>query len=424
MTIPELQHHYPDWRFVQKLLSIAIIAVLLLALAACGKPYTPAPNPPVVLGEKYLTELDYEQALLQFDQAIVVDPKNPRGYLGKADALLHLDRQPEAVAALADGAKAVPKEQREPLQAAQAEVEKSPVDGYIGLSSAYEKLGWREIALVLLKRVCEELPEESRLREALEGLIISTPENRVSGDQQNSESNATLIELPENVFGMKDVLEFGITLDSDIYAIADKLNIPHNRVFSESGSAPENEYEPYIIQNNSGVWQICYAYSNNEYRGWTSPSSFTTENGRISFDIGQGSEYAANLLAKFQLIRGIGIGTPAEDVLQLFYYSDESAAIFDSSGLSGFEAHSFRASNFGDTLIYVLYYLPTPHDVAYGYWRKYSSSETELGYMLNDNERNIAYAVDFIIKNGTVDSMSWTAIRGGYAISLPEEARP
>jgi len=151
--------------------SLALLLCLpLFLLAACGTPAAPIPNPPLVLGEKYLTDLDYEQALLQFDQAITIEPKNPRGYLGKADALLHLDRQADAAAALADGAKQC-RPQRAALNEARVEVGKSAVEGYIGLSAAYEKLGWREIAQALLRRVCEELPEESRLREALERLL-------------------------------------------------------------------------------------------------------------------------------------------------------------------------------------------------------------------------------------------------------------
>ena len=154
---------------MKKLFSSALIAALLLALAACGTPAA-IPNPPLVLGEKYLTDLDYEQALLQFDQAITIEPKNPHGYLGKADALLHLGRQPDAVEALAAAAKQC-RPQRAALAEAKDAVEKSPVDGYIGIAGAYEKLGWKDVALALLKRVCEELPEEGRLREALEGLI-------------------------------------------------------------------------------------------------------------------------------------------------------------------------------------------------------------------------------------------------------------
>ena len=68
---------------MKKLLSIALVVILLLTLFACGKAYVPVPNPPLALGEKYLFDLDYEQAILQFDQAIQIDPKNPRPWVGK-----------------------------------------------------------------------------------------------------------------------------------------------------------------------------------------------------------------------------------------------------------------------------------------------------------------------------------------------------
>jgi len=154
---------------MKKLSAFLLIAMLLLAIFACDTSVA-IPNPPLILGEKYLTDLDYEQALLQFDQAISIEPKNPRGYLGKADALLHLEQKDEAATALSDGARATRGKIRTALQEAQAKAEESIVDGYIGLSAAYDKLGWRDIALVLLKRVCEKLPEEKKLKEALEKL--------------------------------------------------------------------------------------------------------------------------------------------------------------------------------------------------------------------------------------------------------------
>lgn len=142
---------------MKRTISLAMSAILLLALVACGTP-TAIPNPPLVLGEKYLSDFDYEAAVLQFDQAIEIEPKNPRGYLGKADALLHLERQDEAVAVLATATKKVQRDQRENLQATKEEMSKSLEDGYVGLSGAYEKLGWKEIALALLKRVAQEFP--------------------------------------------------------------------------------------------------------------------------------------------------------------------------------------------------------------------------------------------------------------------------
>jgi len=42
------------------------------------------------LGEKNLLELDYEQALVHFLKVIEIDPKNPRGYTGAAEAYVEL----------------------------------------------------------------------------------------------------------------------------------------------------------------------------------------------------------------------------------------------------------------------------------------------------------------------------------------------
>jgi len=151
---------------MKKLFSVALAVSLLLALSACGKPAVAIPNPPLVMGEKYLSDLDYEQALLQFDQAIQIDPKNPRGHLGKADALLNLDRQEEAAEALNTAVKAVSREQREPLRAAQAEVAREPVDGFLGIAGAYERLGLKELALSLVKRAVQKFPKAQKLLDA------------------------------------------------------------------------------------------------------------------------------------------------------------------------------------------------------------------------------------------------------------------
>jgi len=124
--------------------------------------------------------------------------------LALAAALLHLERQDDAISALADGAKATSGETRTALAAAQAEVEKSAVDGYIGLSSAYEMLGWREIALALLRRVCGELPEEGRLREALERVMEDDESNTEMSVAATIMTEATKISTTINAVDLDD----------------------------------------------------------------------------------------------------------------------------------------------------------------------------------------------------------------------------
>ena len=54
-------------------------------------------------GEKYLLELNYEQALVQFLAVIEIEPMNPRGYIGAAEAYVGLGRVNEAIEVLRTG---------------------------------------------------------------------------------------------------------------------------------------------------------------------------------------------------------------------------------------------------------------------------------------------------------------------------------
>ena len=55
------------------------------------------------LGEKYLLDMNYEQALVQFLVVIEIEPMNPRGYTGAAEAYVGLDKKNEAIAVLQKG---------------------------------------------------------------------------------------------------------------------------------------------------------------------------------------------------------------------------------------------------------------------------------------------------------------------------------
>ena len=105
---------------------------------------------------------------------------------------------------------------RTEFKAAQVEVAKSSVDGYIGLSSAYEKLGWREIALLLLRRVCEELPEEARLRQALERLLNASTQSEIPQDTTETITTAEPQEKPKKrqiVYGVDGTVQLTWTYE-------------------------------------------------------------------------------------------------------------------------------------------------------------------------------------------------------------------
>ena len=76
----------------------------------------------LALGEKYLLELDYEQAIVYFTKVIEIEPRNVRAYVGRGSAYVLWDEQLEP--AKADFEKAI-------------EIDDKCVDGYLGLIDVY-----------------------------------------------------------------------------------------------------------------------------------------------------------------------------------------------------------------------------------------------------------------------------------------------
>ena len=84
------------------------VVILLLAFvfslslfSGCGKAVVPATaGDYLALGEKFLLELDYEQALVQFLKVIEIDPMEPRGYTGAAEAYVGLGEPEMAIEVL------------------------------------------------------------------------------------------------------------------------------------------------------------------------------------------------------------------------------------------------------------------------------------------------------------------------------------
>lgn len=75
------------------------------------------------LGEKYLDELDYEQALACFNEALEIDPKNEQIYLKLAETYIAMGEPEKAVKVLEDGLEQTESEElRQALEKAEAAV--------------------------------------------------------------------------------------------------------------------------------------------------------------------------------------------------------------------------------------------------------------------------------------------------------------
>lgn len=73
-------------------LCLIAVGIIVLMLNSNGRRL----NRQLELGQKYLEEMDYEQAIVAFDEAIKIDPVNVEAYLGLADAYLGMDDYEQA----------------------------------------------------------------------------------------------------------------------------------------------------------------------------------------------------------------------------------------------------------------------------------------------------------------------------------------
>jgi tetratricopeptide (TPR) repeat protein len=87
----------------------ATIALITALFAGCAKPIEKMTAAELLdLGEKFLLEMNYEQAVICFEKLIEVEPRNPRGYTGLAQAYIALGKQDKAIEILRKGISVLP----------------------------------------------------------------------------------------------------------------------------------------------------------------------------------------------------------------------------------------------------------------------------------------------------------------------------
>lgn len=78
------------------LLFAAVTLLAILIFAACGSKAATAADK-IELGQKYLIELNYTEAIASFTEAIKLDPNNIQAYMGRAEAYLALGEYDKAL---------------------------------------------------------------------------------------------------------------------------------------------------------------------------------------------------------------------------------------------------------------------------------------------------------------------------------------
>ena len=170
---------------MKKMIGCALVMALVLNLVACGGS-VPTWQEQYDLGIRYLSEGNYEEAIIAFNAAIEIEPEHAEAYIGLADAYIGLGDLPQARNSLTGGLEAAEdtdsikeklsdvqyeigkeylekEEYEEAIKAFQDAIENNPKneDAYLGLAEALMEEGKIDEALDALRKAMEEVDDPS-----------------------------------------------------------------------------------------------------------------------------------------------------------------------------------------------------------------------------------------------------------------------
>lgn len=146
----------------------AFLTIILL-LVGCGKSVAEQIQEQLDLGNKYLEELNYEEAIIAFTKAIQIDEKQVPAYVGRGNAYVLSGETKEHLAqAQADYEKAI-------------SLDETYAEGYLGLADVYIRYGDYEKAMDVLREGLDKTGNDQKLVDKLEQMEsgnITDSENR------------------------------------------------------------------------------------------------------------------------------------------------------------------------------------------------------------------------------------------------------
>ena len=88
---------------MKKFVSVLLTFVMIITLASCANVQKSDWQEHLDLGQKYLLDGDYEQAIIEFNKVIEIEPKNVEAYIGLAEAYVAADDYDSAISILEQG---------------------------------------------------------------------------------------------------------------------------------------------------------------------------------------------------------------------------------------------------------------------------------------------------------------------------------
>ena len=134
---------------------LSVVLLMMLLLTACGQA-APTWQEQYDLGVRYLSEGNYEEAIIAFTAAIEIDPKRAEAYIERGNAYIGSGETAETLAAaLADYENAV-------------SIDETNAEAYLGLADVYIRMGEYDKALEILKTGLEKAGGDAVIAEKIE----------------------------------------------------------------------------------------------------------------------------------------------------------------------------------------------------------------------------------------------------------------
>lgn len=167
---------------MRKIHKTFLCLALIIGLCACGQK-APTWQEQYDLGVRYLSEGNYEEAIIAFTAAVEIDPKRASAYVGRGNAYVLSDEAEDNLsAAKSDYEKAI-------------ELDEMMAEAYIGLADVYIRQGDYDKALEILCQGLEKNEKDQKISDKItemeakltdeqdsnlyQGIVYLTREDRV-----------------------------------------------------------------------------------------------------------------------------------------------------------------------------------------------------------------------------------------------------
>ena len=277
---------------------ILVGPLLLITLASCGQK-TPIWQEQYDLGVCYLSEGNYEEAIIAFTAAIEIDPKQAPVYVGRGNAyVLSGETEDNLSAAKADYEKAI-------------ELDETNAEAYLGLANVYIRQEEYDKALKILNGALDKVGNPVSIQDKINELEGENISNSSGSDTNLLEKGAT-----NNMIRFEEVNFLGHSIENLNIGTMKELLAQNGFEFDE-----QNDGESWWVGSNSigteyGAEISALQYKNQDYVCLWGYTHYTYAIDRLPLPIGVRDIRTCDTLETVLTQLGFSNGTEISEYIQ------------------------------------------------------------------------------------------------------------